>query len=109
MGWLPCVVTQVDGASGRITIDVKQGQWLAPDPSFLRPRQQSAHAVPTPLRQRAGSGVFNDNRPFFLGQRLEYHSQTHGTWVACVISELDQVSGNVMIDIKQGQWMTQEQ
>jgi len=93
--WIPCAVTQVNGQD--IQIDIKPGVWLSPNPAVLRPFQP-------PVSTGAVSQGTMGTAGFVPGQHVEYHSPSHGNWIACQVSAVSLTEG-VQVNIKPGVWI----
>jgi len=86
--WIPCMVTDVDGARGAVVVDCKPGFWLAGEQlRLLRPA-----GAREPSGYREGQGVL-------------MWSTTFSAWLPCRITCTDQASGAVQVDAKPGYWL----
>lgn len=90
--WFPCVVTQVDGVSGAVMLDLKPSVWITVEKQKVCLRRRGDKA-PTTTKNYS----------------LEYHSQRIGAWLPCNIIERDAESGAVMLDVKRGSWLAASQ
>jgi len=44
-------------------------------------------------------------RSLEVGQKMEYHSTTHGTWISCEVTGVDLKSGAVQVNCRPGWWI----
>merc|ERR1719420_1350760 len=91
--WIPATITATD-PRGAVQVDVKPNWWIEIDAQADKIRRRRVPDVPTGEFER-----------FEKGDRVEYKSDTHKSWVPAVVQAVDAKSGAIQLDVKPGFWL----
>jgi len=113
-GWIHCKITQVFLQTGQVMIDVKPGVWLSPGSEVLRfaggERWQASSEPPAVLQTGAPIAARLHQAEALprleVGMGMLYQSASYGGWIHCKITQVFLQTGQVMIDVKPGVWLS---
>lgn len=91
--WIPATITATD-PRGAVQVDVKPNWWIEIDAQADKIRRRRIPDMPADGFER-----------FEKGEKVEYKSDTHKSWVPAVVQNVDPKSGAIQLDVKPGFWL----